>query len=114
MLLVKEIRRKHLAPSAGFIKFWPSPPKSIFTTIMANAPPKTACHQGSVCGRFSASRRPVTTALRSPTVLFLCTIFSKIHSDATQLAIVTRIRISALYPKLKIPKSDAGKREMIT
>ena len=30
-LPVKEIRRKHLAPSAGFMKFCPNPPKSCFT-----------------------------------------------------------------------------------
>ena len=64
--------RKHLAPRAGFIKFCPSPPKSIFTTKMAKTPPITPIHQGAVEGRFKAKRSPVTTAEKSPTVTFLC------------------------------------------
>ncbi len=96
----KAIKRKHLAPSAGFIKFCPSPPNIIFTITMANTPPSAASHQGSAAGRFNANKSPVTTALKSLIVLFLCTIFSKIHSEARQLAMVTRIKISARYPKL--------------
>ena len=63
ILPVKEISRKHLAARAGFIKFCPRPPKSCFTTKMAKTPPITTIHQGALGGRFSASRRPVTTAL---------------------------------------------------
>ncbi len=58
----KEINRKHLAASAGFMKFCPRPPNSIFTTRMANTPPTTPIHQGADAGRFSASSSPVTTA----------------------------------------------------
>ena len=46
-------------------------------------------------GRFSARSSPVTTADRSGIVDFLCTIFSNIHSEHTQDAIVTRIKRSA-------------------
>ena len=94
------IKRKHLALSAGFMKFCPSPPNRHFTTTIANTPPITASHHGRVAGRFNASSSPVTTALRSSIVCFLCTILLNTHSDATQLAIVTRIRTNALYPKL--------------
>ena len=82
------------------MKFCPNPPNIHFTTTIANTPPSTASHHGSVAGRFNAKSRPVTTALKSLIVCFLCTILLKIHSDATQDAIVTKIKISALYPKL--------------
>lgn len=96
----KEISRKHLAPRAGFIKFWPSPPKSIFTTSMANIPPTAPIHQGTLTGRFSASSRPVTTAERSPMVFFLLVIFSNTNSVSTVDAIVMATISSALIPKL--------------
>ena len=72
----KEIRRKHLAARAGFIKFCPSPPKSCFTNRMAKTEPSTGRYHGADAGRFSASRSPVTSALRSSTVTFLCISFS--------------------------------------
>ena len=75
ILPVNEISRKHLAPSAGFIKFCPNPPNSCFTTKIANTLPSTHIHQGAVGGKFSASRRPVTTALKSWIVTFLCINF---------------------------------------
>ena len=56
-------QRKHLAPSAGFMKFCPSPPNRHFTTTIANTPPITASHHGRVAGRFNARSSPVTTAL---------------------------------------------------
>ena len=37
----KEIMRKHLPPRAGFIKFWPSPPKICLTMMIANILPST-------------------------------------------------------------------------
>ena len=66
ILPVKEISRKHLAASAGFIKFCPSPPNSCFTTRIANTLPRTPIQSGAVGGRFSASRSPVTTAPKNP------------------------------------------------
>ncbi len=70
MAVGKEISRKHLAASAGFMKFCPRPPKSIFTTRMAKTPPSAAIHRGMVTGRFRANSSPVTTADRSVTVSF--------------------------------------------
>ena len=110
----KETSRKHLPPSAGFIKFCPRPPNSIFTMTMANTLPSTACQTGRVWGRFSASRSPVTTALKSFTVLFLCISFSNAHSEATQVATHTQINTKALIPKLKIPNTLAGSSAIAT
>ena len=62
--------RKHRAPSAGFIKFCPSPPKIIFTTTMANAPPMIGMKNGTVWDRFRPRSKPVTTQLKSPMVCF--------------------------------------------
>ena len=39
MVFPKEIRRKHLAASAGLTKFFPSPPKQHFTTNIAKKEP---------------------------------------------------------------------------
>src|SRR5699024_11792063 len=57
ILAAKEIIRKHLAASAGFIIFCPRPPNSCFTTRIANTPPSTAIHHAAPDGRFRASRR---------------------------------------------------------
>ena len=61
----------------------------------------TASHQGRDAGRFNARSKPVTTALKSSMLFFLCTILLKIHSEATQLAIVTKIKINALNQSYK-------------
>ena len=114
MSAAKAISRKHLPPSAGFMKFCPSPPNIIFTMTMANTLPITASHHGSPAGRFSARRSPVTTALRSGRLFFLCTILSKIHSEARQLAMVTKIKSNACIPKFQIPNRVAGSNAMIT
>ena len=100
--ILNRVKDNHDRPllGAGFMKFCPSPPNRHFTTTIANTPPITASHHGRVAGRFNARSSPVTTALRSSIVCFLCTILLNTHSDATQLAIVTRIRTNALYPKL--------------
>jgi hypothetical protein len=65
MMLPKEIRRKHLAVTAGFIKFFPRPPKKHFTKRIAKMLPMIGTNSGIEGGRDSASRRPVTTALQS-------------------------------------------------
>ena len=64
-----EMSRKHLAASAGFIKFCPSPPKSCFTTIIPKRQPRMTSPTGIVDGMLSAMRSPVTTALRSAIVM---------------------------------------------
>ena len=114
MSAANAISKKHLAPSAGFIKFCPSPPNIILTITIANTLPITASHHGRDAGRFNASNSPVTTALKSLTVFFLCTIRLKIHSDAIQLATDTKINTAALYPKLTIPNILVGSRAIIT
>ena len=106
---------------------------------IANTLPSTACQIGRVYGRFNANNNPVNTALKSVIVLFLCTIFSKIHSDATQVAIQnaisqgdyskkinglekysefnelqTAINNKARSPKLYTPKILAGSNAIMT
>ena len=109
-----DTNRKHLAPSAGFMKFCPKPPNSILTITIANTLPKTACQMGSVWGRFNASKRPVTTALKSLMVLFLWMSFSKTHSEATHTATHTRISANARIPKLITPNMLAGNNAITT
>ena len=62
------------APSAGFIKFLPSPPNSIFTTMMPNSAPNTTSHSGAATGTLKAISTPVTKHDRSPTVFCCFTI----------------------------------------
>ena len=63
-----EMSRKQRAASAGFMKFCPSPPNSIFTIRTANTLPSAAIHSGTVAGRVYAKSTPDTAALQSPTV----------------------------------------------
>ena len=50
-------QRKHLAPSAGFMKFCPSPPNRHFTTTIANTPPITASHHGRSCRKVQCQKQ---------------------------------------------------------
>ena len=61
-------------------KFCPSPPNSCFTTMIAKALPRIGIQIGIWAGMFSASRSPVTTALKSVVVFFLCISRSYSHS----------------------------------
>ena len=69
---VNAIRRKHLAARAGFMKFCPIPPKSCFTTIIANIQPTISYPTFNVEGIFIAIKSPVTAALKSETVTLRC------------------------------------------
>ena len=111
---VKQISRKQRAPSAGFMKFCPSPPNSILTTIIAKAAPMTAIHHVASGGRLRARRSPVTTADRSPIVAFLRMSFSKTSSKTTQEAMLTATSSAALNPKRSIPTAVAGSRLIMT
>ncbi len=99
MMDVNEISRKHLAPSAGFIKFCPSPPNSIFTTMIAKTPPITPIHSGALGGRLSARSRPVTTAEKSPIETFFFMHLSYMYSVRTVVATVTSTSSIAYSPK---------------
>jgi hypothetical protein len=54
-----------LAVAAGFAKFLPRPPKSIFTSIIATKLPNTACQTGIPTGKLNASSIPVMQADKS-------------------------------------------------
>ncbi len=56
--------------SAGLTKLHPIPPNTILTTNIANIPPTRHIHQGSDAGTLNANNNPVTTAEKSPIVLF--------------------------------------------
>jgi hypothetical protein len=99
---------------AGFAKFFPKPPKSCFTRIMATALPNTACHIGIVTGRLNARRTPVIHAEKSFIVFSLLVIFSKPHSKSTHDATQTQVTSAARAPKIKIDAMNAGTRAIKT
>ena len=96
----QEINRKQRAARAGFIKFWPRPPNSPLTIIMANRAPMTGSHRGTVGGSVSESSRPETAAERSDTVC-LCLIITLYSASAPTLDSVPMIIIiMARKPKM--------------
>ena len=111
---VKASSRNTRAAMAGLTRFLPMPPKKPLTTTMANTPPRAHCHRGTLVLRFSASRRPVTTADRSPTVCFFPAQRLNRNSDRTVDATQTRIVHRAEIPKITTPAMAAGIRAMIT
>ena len=111
---VKASSRKTRAVMAGLAKFRPMPPKTHFTKTMAKTLPRAACQRGTSARRFRASSRPVTTALRSPTVCVFLQTRLKRNSEST--AKITQVRIihRAGRPKRTTPAAEAGSRAMIT
>ena len=99
---------------AGFAKFWPMPPKSCLATAMAKKLPIIATHSGTVAGRFMASNRPVTTALRSPMVCSRFIARRQRYSMSTQEPTQTAATSSARHPKITMETTSAGQRAMIT
>ena len=99
MAFGKAITRKIRAAIAGLTKLLPSPPNICLTTTMAKAAPITTMYGGSDTGRFIARRRPVTTADRSPIVLFLFITLRQIYSKMMQDAIERRVINTARIPK---------------
>ena len=95
----KDTIKKHLAPSAGFIKFCPRPPNNCFTIMIANTLPMIAIQIGNVDERFNASKSPVTAALPSLTVKGSFIAFCQIYSVSTQVAIQTTIKRIALISR---------------
>ena len=100
ILPAKEIIRKQRAARAGFIKFWPRPPKSCFTTIIAKILPSTGIQSGIPAGMFRPIRSPVTTALKSFTVFFLCIKWSYNHSASAAEPVDTTRTARAFNPWL--------------
>ena len=98
----QDTNRTTRAVIAGFAKFFPIPPNSIFTTTIATKQPTIAIQNGNVDGRLKASNIPVTTALQSEMVLGCLVItlykYSKMIQEATQ----TQINMSARKPNSKV------------
>ena len=99
---------------AGFAKFCPNPPKSCFAITTATKQPIRACHKGSSGGRFIARSIPVTAALKSVIVCSRFMIILHKPSIATEPAMHTRVRISALIPNITIPVTREGRSAIIT
>ena len=81
------------AVRAGLTKFWPMPPNICFTTTIATTAPKNTIHKGMLTGRLKANRIPVTTALRSVTVLSRFITLRQMYSSTTQESTETAITI---------------------
>ena len=84
---------------AGLKTFWPMPPKGSLATQMATTAPMNTIHRGIADGRFIASRSPVTTADRSPTVDgFFSIHLVTAHSSSTHEATLTSRTSSSAQP----------------
>ena len=114
MAVGNETMRMILPVIAGLTKFWPIPPKSCFTTTIAMTEPIAACHSGIDTGRLKASRSPVTTALRSPSVLLRFMILRDRYSESMHVPIVTRQMSRTRGPKSQTDAARAGISAIIT
>ena len=90
------------------------PPNICFTTTIAITPPNTEISGLMVTGRFKASRIPVTTQLRSPTVWLRFITRRHMYSLRTQEAIQVRITTMARKPKSMTEAIMAGVSAIIT
>ena len=91
--------------------FWPIPPNSIFTTIIAKTPPITGTHHAILGGILRAKIKPVTTALKSNMVIGdFVIIYFLLGQEATEATVTQR----ALSPKCTIPKIMVGASAMQT
>ena len=81
---------------------------------MAAMAPNTAMSGFSPAGRLKASRRPVTTALRSKTVFSRFITRRQMYSHKTQEATLTAMSSRAWGPKIMTEATAAGARAMIT
>ena len=102
------------AVRAGLTKFCPMPPNICLTTMMAAAQPNTAISGFRVTGRFRASRMPVTTQLRSPTVWGRFMTLRHRYSKRMQAATQVRISAAARMPNRMTEAIMAGVKAMIT
>ena len=103
-----EFIRMIRAVSAGFTKFCPMPPNICFTTTMAITPPNAAIIGLMETGRFIASKTPVTTQERSPTVWRRFMTRRDMYSLKMQDATVVRIITAARKPKMMTDAIIAG------
>ena len=76
--------------------------------MIAKIEPTIHCQTVAVAGRFNASSKPVTVALKSKTVCFLLLIRLKINSDTTAVTTHTPIISSALKPNKTTAITVAG------
>jgi len=88
--------------SAGFHILYPRPPKQCFAMPMATAAATIGTNHRAWAGRQKATRRPVTTALPSPTVILprrRCVMTaSATTADATARPMCRYARMPKKYP----------------
>ncbi len=90
------------------MKLCPRPPNSCFTSSIAIAEPKTGIQSGTLHGRLSPSKRPVTAADKSITVTRFFISSCHTSSNNTLDTTLTAITRAALVPNKYIPTSVAG------
>ena len=110
----KETISMILPAMAGLTKFCPIPPKNCFATTIAITEPIAAIQSGIETGRLNASISPVTTALRSPIVLWRFITFLAMYSERTLTLTVTAHTSSTRRPKSHTDAASAGISAIIT
>ena len=100
--------RNARATRAGLNVLKPRPPNSAFPSRMAITPPANPIHNGRPGGRVKASRRPVITALKSPTVVGLPDTLQTRCSVRTVAAVVAQSSASALSPNAQTANAHTG------
>ena len=110
----KEFIRMMRAVSAGFTKFCPMPPNICLTTTIAITPPNAAMIGLMETGRFIASKTPVTTQERSPTVCGRFMTRRETYSLKIHAATVVRMMTAARKPKRITEAIMAGVSAMMT
>ncbi len=110
----KDTNRTIRAANAGLTKFMPIPPNICLTTTIAIRQPNMAISGLISTGKFNASKRPVTTADKSPMVASRFMILRERNSSRTQVAIQIAISTMERMPKITHAMIDAGISAMIT
>ena len=110
----KAMSRKIRPVMAGLAKLQPMPPNSCLTITIATKQPTMAIQMGNPAGRFIASSRPVTAALKSEMVLVRLVILRNRYSNridtSTQMISSTRARV----PNTRTEATTAGSSAMRT
>ena len=114
MAPVNEISMNARADSAGLNGLYPKPPNTCFATAIANTLPHTAIQRGRSGGRLSASRRPVSTAEKSPMEFSRFMAMRQSASVTTDAAMQTAISHTARMPKKHTEHPAAGRSAITT
>ena len=92
----------------------PMPPNSCLTITMATKQPTIAIQMGNPAGRFMASSRPVTAALKSEMVLVRLVIRRNRYSNRIDAPTQTTSSTRARVPNTRTDATTAGSSAMRT